>query len=333
MYISKLMPSRLFKQAYTRLGQKIENNERFTKRFLISRKLSAYANGSLTNGITIQSFLCLLCDISLAGIFRFSFGKEWQKKSLHFSIFRKVQTIPKKFLFSSIVRSLGSGFVQSKLPAGVILQTEESAGDNYAIYRSRIYDLHYDIHDEDVIVDVGAHNGAFTLKAARKAKKGIVIAVEPYLPIYKVLMYNIGQNHFQNVIGVNEALSDFNGTSKLYIGSDNRQNTVLEERWAAIEHSPIEPAEIKTETLDSLAERLNLRKVDFLKINAEGSELHILKGAENLLKKYNVALAIAADHYATELDEIIEYLNKIGYVIRLGNSHHYVYAYRRRPEA
>lgn len=126
-------------------------------------------------------------------------------------------------------------------------------------------------------------------------------------------------------------MSDFNGTTKLYIGSDSRQNTVLEERWATIEHSPIEPTEIKTETLDSLAERLNLRKVDFLKINAEGSELHILKGAENLLKKYNVALAIAADHYATELDEIIEYLNKIGYVIQLGNSHHYVYACRHRP--
>lgn len=287
-------------------------------------------DGSCMEKLAFQPFAWHVYDISFKIFLRVVFGQKWQKRLLDFPKIEKFHQRPKYGLFSYFVRRVGRAFVQSKLPAGVVVQPLDSLGENYSIYRSRIFDMFYEIQNEDVVVDIGAHVGIFALKAARKTKKGIVVAVEPYLPTYNLLMYNLAQNSIQNVIGINEALSDFTGTTRLYVGLDSLSHTISEERKDAFEHSPKVSIEVKTETLDELICRLNLHRVDFVKINAEGSELSILKGAERLLGNYDVSLAIASDHYPTEFQEITKYLQERGYKILLNDPMHFVYARRNR---
>jgi len=283
--------------------------------------------------LAFRPFAWHIYDVSFKSFLRVVLGREWQIRLLYFPRIERIHKFPKHTFFSYFVRRVGKGFVQSELPTGVVVQPSDSLGENYDIYRSRIFDIFYDIQDDDVVIDVGAHVGIFTLRAARKASNGIVVAVEPYLPNYDLLMYNLNHNKIQNVIGINEALSDFKGTTRLHIGIDSLSHTIDEKRKDALNYVPESSIEVKTETLDELINRLNLHRVDFVKVNAEGSELSILKGAKRMLENYDVSLAIAADHYPTQIQEITGYLQRKGYAVLRHDSMPFVYATRKRESA
>jgi hypothetical protein len=53
---------------------------------------------------------------------------------------------------------------------------------------------------------------------------------------------------------------------------------------------------VKTMTLDSFVKEYNVERVDFIKIDAEGSERETLKGAKETIKKFKPRMAIAAYH-------------------------------------
>jgi len=58
-------------------------------------------------------------------------------------------------------------------PDGIMLQPYDSLSININHgYIDQVYDKFYNIREDDIVIDVGAHVGVFTLKAARKAKGG-----------------------------------------------------------------------------------------------------------------------------------------------------------------
>jgi len=226
-------------------------------------------------------FIHYIYAIALSGFFRLIWGENWQSKLSNFPKIKKIQNVLRDRFFCYYVRGIGRGFVESKLPVGVILQPSDSLPENYAIYRSRVFDAFYDIRDGDVVIDIGAHVGIFTIKAARKAKNGVVVAVEPYLPNYKLLVYNINHNKIKNVIRVNSALSDSTGSTQLYISTESVSHTIHKRRKKYIGTEKY--TQVVTQTLDELLDKLELPKVNFIKMNVEGAELSILKGAEKTL--------------------------------------------------
>ncbi|NCJ05729.1 FkbM family methyltransferase [Synechococcales cyanobacterium C] len=130
------------------------------------------------------------------------------------------------------------------------------------------------------VIDVGANAGVYTFSAARQVgSTGKVLAVEPFSGCVRLLKETCRVNSLGWVKVCAGAASDRNGISKLAVQSASELNQLMEgEVEGAFE-------EIECFTLDSLCEREGLSQVDFLKIDAEGHEVPVLQGSQNLLEQ------------------------------------------------
>jgi len=187
------------------------------------------------------------------------------------------------------------------------------------IYFEQVYDKFYRLQNDDIVVDIGAHVGLFTLKVAREAE--LVVAVEPHPFNYRLLTMNIALNKLENVIPVKLALSNYSGKAKLYLRST--ASHTLKGQWFRLESW----LEVEVETLDRLIDELRLNKVTFVKIDVEGAELDVLKGSERVLTENDcLFLAIATYHYPEEVFEVAKYLLMKGFKVFTNGE--YVYAFK-----
>ena len=146
----------------------------------------------------------------------------------------------------------------------------------------------------EVVVDVGAHIGHYTLMAARYASK--VVAVEPEPSNFSALLSNIKLNSYSNVTALCIALSDRKQKLPLHVaalgdmGSSSVEPGSLEQE--ATQKRGI--IEIECDTLDNVVARLNLESIDWLKVDVEGHEIPVLNGAQDALAKAkNVILEVS----------------------------------------
>jgi len=159
------------------------------------------------------------------------------------------------------------------------------------------------------IIDIGANIGMYTVLAAEKTgKDGRVIAIEPEPENYKHLLKNIKLNNFQNVISKNIALTNHEGFEKLYVSSQPACHSLV------FKEGKIYSIEVPVKTIDGLLEELNIKKIDIIKIDTEGAEMPILKGAEKTLRANpDMKLFIASYHYPSEIQEVCQFLNERGF--------------------
>jgi FkbM family methyltransferase len=140
----------------------------------------------------------------------------------------------------------------------------------------------------DVFVDVGANAGAFAMKAARSVGEGgVVIAIEPLPEMFCALHRNVCLNGFANVRLRNLCANDSNGITKFWINFGKPNSASLSQRDAhATQVVPL------CVTLDELAQMEGLTRLDYLKIDAEGAEPRILKGASQVIARFQPAIQI-----------------------------------------
>ncbi len=160
---------------------------------------------------------------------------------------------------------------------------------------------------DDVFVDVGAHAGYYTFICAKLAKK--VLAFEPNPSNCKFLRFNIIINKLKNVIVVKAAVSDFNGHAELYIPTRGGRN--LTDQGTLI-HKGKGSVEVPVVTLDTFFEHMD--KPSVIKIDVEGAELNVIKGALKTIAK-GVRLVIVEIHSSDMKIPIIELLHDLGYVV------------------
>ncbi len=133
------------------------------------------------------------------------------------------------------------------------------------------------------VLDIGAHHGFYTLLASRLVgPKGRVFSFEPSPRERKALRLHLRLNRCKNVDLQDLALGDQNADSDLYVVED----------WAAGCNS-LRPPDVAARTspvsvhvvrLDDWLTEHKIDRVDFIKLDVEGAELSILKGALRLLK-------------------------------------------------
>ena len=186
------------------------------------------------------------------------------------------------------------------------------------IFVGEVYDRFFKLASNSVVLDIGAHAGAFSVKIAKKVHRGLVIAVEPHPSSFKFLIQNIRINKLRNVIPLNVALCRKTGKTRLYLTSGAHTSSTMRRtnRWL----------EVPAETLDNVVRRLKLRRVDFIKIDAEGAELEILKGGEDILKSNRLKLSMEW-HMPSEACDITEFLKAKGFVVWAFDD--YLYAVKR----
>ena len=206
---------------------------------------------------------------------------------------------------------------EAKLPDGGIIYLRAvfdfDASTLEEVFYKDIYEREYKIKPGDVVLDVGAHIGSFTLKAAKEVgAEGRVVSFEPSSENFKLLTLNVGSNHYTNAKVFNVAVGSEPGTAKLHLGNRRGTNSLLSD--ASEEQIGIEKVDIRT--LDSVADELKLNKVNFMKIDVEGFELEVLKGARNILSSSHPSIAMETHDFGPSEEEIGKYLSDFGYTVK-----------------
>ncbi len=128
-------------------------------------------------------------------------------------------------------------------------------------------------------VDVGANVGYYTALAAEcVTSNGRVISFEPSPYAFERLSLMVSNNSLPQVQAVRAGLSDAAGQLNLYVNltAGNHAPTL-------IEHEGASRTIVQVSTLDEEARRLGVEYIDLLKIDVEGYEARVLKGASKLL--------------------------------------------------
>jgi FkbM family methyltransferase len=152
------------------------------------------------------------------------------------------------------------------------------------------------------VFDVGANIGVYTLLAAARLQgRGAVHSFEPNAEVFSWLGRNVAHNRFTNVHAVQLALSDFDGDARFFIPKNNAwTNGSLIKGFT----EQMEPIIIETARFDTYCSKLNLGKVDLIKIDVEGSELNVLRGMGKLFSRWRPDIICEVlDEYATTLNE------------------------------
>jgi len=135
-----------------------------------------------------------------------------------------------------------------------------------------------DFCDARNIIDIGACIGEYSIYFAKNFPKSKVISVEVEQSNLKLLEENIRLNKCDNSIKViKNAVSDFAGQNFSIIGNTQESEAVVSNTYS----------ELKTITLSSLINSEKLDKIDFLKVDIEGSNYKVSQCIINNLSKIN----------------------------------------------
>jgi FkbM family methyltransferase len=145
------------------------------------------------------------------------------------------------------------------------------------VFADRVYSSYFPFYQNAIIVDIGAHYGYFSLFAAKNTSADSVIyAVEPDIDNYNALCKNITQNRLGNVRPLQCAIGGKSETAKLYKGR-SPNNSLLKD-YALSGEGRYEEIEVKT--MKQVINEHNIQKIDFLKMDCEGSEYAIIESMQ-----------------------------------------------------
>ena len=160
----------------------------------------------------------------------------------------------------------------------------------------------------DVVVDIGAHIGKYTIEAAiRVGEEGKIIAVEPLPSNFEILKKNIKINKLRNVAAFNLAAWHSNCNLTFYVGISSAQGGAMKD----FGHGTLE---VEGRSMDALLNRSDINKIDWIKMDVEGAEYEALLGLEETLRKFKPRLMIEV--LLKNLDRAKTLLHMHGYSIQ-----------------
>jgi len=131
---------------------------------------------------------------------------------------------------------------------------------------------------EGIFVDVGAHVGKYTIMMGRRlGRKGRVIAIEPEPSNFAALTTNVRLNRLTNVSCFAVACTDSEGPVPLYLARHASMHS--------LERGSGEAITVNGRALDGVLESLGIDSVALMKIDVEGAEGWVLRGAERTLRR------------------------------------------------
>ena len=140
----------------------------------------------------------------------------------------------------------------------------------YERYETEI--LQSQIKKDDVVVDVGANIGYYTLLVARRVKR--VYAIEPDREIFAILKKNVEENNLKNVQLFNAAASDKKERKYLIKDEENMGNSRLGDEKGVL---------VNCLRLDDIL--VNEQFISAIKIDTQGWEPEVIEGAKKIIKR------------------------------------------------
>lgn len=158
----------------------------------------------------------------------------------------------------------------------------------------------------DIVFEVGANIGAHTINLAKLVGNGFVFAFEPQRMVFQSLCANLALNSIPNVFAFQEAVSDKNGTIVIPEYDFSKNNNF---GGINIENAK-KGTPVHMQKLDNFVDKIDRLKL--LKIDVEGMEIGVLKGAKELVKKFKPIIYVENDRQQHSKD-LIELLWSMDY--------------------
>lgn len=192
------------------------------------------------------------------------------------SIFLKMITVVKNwhlilFVYAGIYKK---EFFSLELKNGLKVKLRTDSTDLQAfanVWILKEYEnKHFEISENDVIIDVGGHVGLFALFASTRIQNGKIISVEPHPGNFSLLQENMDNNELHGVVLVNKAVANSNGTVRLFLdGHDDSAHSICGKGDNSIQ--------IEGVTLNKLVRDAHVSKYNVLKMDCEGAEFEIIE--------------------------------------------------------
>lgn len=197
------------------------------------------------------------------------------------------QNIKKEIMFSLKYGTISTYKWLSKMISFLIfkrmsLPKEIGAFALFHIFDMKQYDVKdvFEVNNDSVVFDIGAWKGDsayfFSKKCSDDAK---IYAFEPDANAYEALKCVKEKYKLNNVILENVLLS-------------NKEETI--DFVSMIPNTPV--VKMNAVTVDKFVNDNNIDRIDYIKMDVEGAEQHILEGAKETIKKFRPSLAIAIYH-------------------------------------
>jgi FkbM family methyltransferase len=163
------------------------------------------------------------------------------------------------------------------------------------------------VREGDVVLDVGANAGFFTLLAAKRVgPRGMVYAFEPLPRNLEYLRRHVAANGLANVQVLPLALSSRAGVARFGTAASPAMGRLSEDG----------EVEVRTEALDDLVASGRVAPPQFIKMDVEGAEYEVLTGAASVMQRERPVLLLST-HGWREHERCCTLLRDWGYTLTL----------------
>ncbi|CAN5456325.1 hypothetical protein BH09BAC3_BH09BAC3_15220 [soil metagenome] len=160
--------------------------------------------------------------------------------------------------------------------------------------------------ESEVIFDIGANTGVYSLIAKAMNQKAKVYAFEPVGRVFSKLQENIALNNF-GIVPIEKAVSNSDGTAVIYdTPAEHTYSVTVNKNLSSPETRVIE-TKIETITLNSFIRQNDIKRVDLIKIDVETHEPEVLEGFSDYLFQFKPTLLIEIlnDEIGARVDKIV----------------------------
>ena len=189
------------------------------------------------------------------------------------------------------------------------------------------------------VIDIGANVGITTVTVARKiGRRGKLYSFEPTPEYFNILKENISSNGLENVKVYELAVTDQVGRAP-FSQKELSSGIVFEEGAKKFE--------VSTTSIDRFLSEEKIERIDLINMDCEGSELLVLKGAKETLRKNKVKIFCEIHHdflkqLGQSVEELVQYLQGLEFQVqsvslddlKMGNNFEkceYIYAHDLNP--
>jgi len=217
--------------------------------------------------------------------------------------------------FADFFKIIPTGNIEYALRNGIRLNVRAKTFDRGAIAEIFINKLYnppgFEINETDVVFDIGAHIGIFSIYASMSAKKGKIYAFEPMPENFMLFKQNMELNNTQNVSAYNKAVAKKRGYTIMNISTTHTGAHSMYYNFGS------GAVKVQTISLNDFIKKNKIRKMDFLKMDCEGTEYEILynlpKKVLSSIKKISMEYHNIDEKY--NVTNLVTFLEKNGFEV------------------
>ncbi len=164
----------------------------------------------------------------------------------------------------------------------------------------------------NVILDIGAYSGLYSLTSSSLNPNSKIYAFEPMEHNFDLLNKNIALNNYPNIVSIKKACSNFSGEAIVYTEKNTTLTTsVTVNKSLFAKGKELDTVPIETIRLDEFFKKEGLQSLDLIKIDVETHEHEVLQGMSDLIKTYKPTFLIEVlnDEVAKNIESLVDGLD------------------------